>query len=197
MKTVSEYVSEKYGIDIRLYNPIEERDTSPGYTMKLDGTQFILLNSELPHQEQKTTFFHELGHCLMDYRENNAQSRREHEAVAEMTVSEFFAEMFAVVMNAIEINKEIIFNQEPERGAAMKDNVLKLVNPTVESSQQSEADNSMPIYYGTKELAKMWNSSPDTVREVMRRDDFPLLKIGKNLKVQREALIKWGMERRD
>ena len=52
------------------------------------------------------------------------------------------------------------------------------------------------IFYGTKEVAKCLGCSLPTAREIMRRKDFPLIKVGKNLKVERSAFIAWASERR-
>lgn len=52
------------------------------------------------------------------------------------------------------------------------------------------------VFYSTKEVAKCLGCSLPTAREIMRRKDFPLIKVGKNLKVERSAFIAWASERR-
>lgn len=53
-----------------------------------------------------------------------------------------------------------------------------------------------PVFIGTKEVAKILGCSIPTAREIMYRRDFPLIKVGKNLKVSYTALMKWAEERR-
>lgn len=52
------------------------------------------------------------------------------------------------------------------------------------------------IFYGTKEVAACLGCSLPTAREIMHRYDFPLIKVGKNLRVQKAAFEKWASERR-
>lgn len=40
-----------------------------------------------------------------------------------------------------------------------------------------------------REVAKMLNCHPDTARKIMKRKDFPLVKIGNRLEVEKQALI--------
>lgn len=51
-------------------------------------------------------------------------------------------------------------------------------------------------FYGTKEVAKSLGCSIPTAREIMHRPDFPLIKVGKNLRVSKEAFMRWAEERR-
>lgn len=53
------------------------------------------------------------------------------------------------------------------------------------------------IFYGTKEVAEMLGCSVPTAREVMMRADFPLIMVGKNMKVSKPGLEKWSLERRE
>ena len=53
-----------------------------------------------------------------------------------------------------------------------------------------------PVFYGTKDVARMLGCSVPTAREIMLRPDFPLIRVGRNLRVSREALEAWAMERR-
>lgn len=58
------------------------------------------------------------------------------------------------------------------------------------------ADNNGLIFYGTKEVAKMFHCSIPTAREIMRRADFPLLIVGGKWIVLKTALELWASERR-
>lgn len=60
---------------------------------------------------------------------------------------------------------------------------------------QSATEN-QPIFYGTKEIARSLGCSIPLAREIMHRPDFPLVKVGKNLKVYKSAFEKWASERR-
>ena len=53
-----------------------------------------------------------------------------------------------------------------------------------------------PIFYGTKEVALSLGCSIPLAREIMHRPDFPLVRVGKNLKVYKDAFEKWASERR-
>lgn len=48
----------------------------------------------------------------------------------------------------------------------------------------------------TKEVAAILGCSLPTVRRIMQRRDFPLIRVGKNMKVSKAALIKWSETRR-
>ena len=52
------------------------------------------------------------------------------------------------------------------------------------------------IFYDTKDVARMLGCSIPTAREIMHRADFPLIHIGKTLRVSKSALEQWAMERR-
>ena len=51
-------------------------------------------------------------------------------------------------------------------------------------------------FYGTRGVAQCLGCSLPTAREIMHRYDFPLIKVGKNLRVQKAAFEKWASERR-
>lgn len=57
-------------------------------------------------------------------------------------------------------------------------------------------ENNEPIFYGTKEVAALFKCSLPTAREIMRRNDFPLLVIGGKWIVLKSALIEWASVRR-
>ena len=51
-------------------------------------------------------------------------------------------------------------------------------------------------FLNTKDVAKVLNCSVPTARHLMMRADFPLIKVGKNLKVLEDAFIDWSKKRR-
>lgn len=51
-------------------------------------------------------------------------------------------------------------------------------------------------FLNTKDVAKVLNCSVPTARQLMMRADFPLIKVGKNLKVEEQAFIEWANKRR-
>ncbi|MBQ7129387.1 MAG: helix-turn-helix domain-containing protein [Clostridia bacterium] len=53
------------------------------------------------------------------------------------------------------------------------------------------------IFYGTKEVAKCLGCSIPTARDIMYRQDFPLIKVGKNLRVLKSAFEQWASQRRE
>ncbi len=48
----------------------------------------------------------------------------------------------------------------------------------------------------TKEVAQALSCSLPTARRIMQREDFPLIRVGKNMKVSPEALREWMKNRR-
>lgn len=51
-------------------------------------------------------------------------------------------------------------------------------------------------FLNTKDIADALGCSLPTARAVMMRADFPLLRIGKNFKVNKQAFIEWSKNRR-
>ena len=51
-------------------------------------------------------------------------------------------------------------------------------------------------FIGAKEVAEYMGCSVTEARNIMRREDFPTVKIGKAFKVMRSALVEWAKERR-
>lgn len=51
-------------------------------------------------------------------------------------------------------------------------------------------------FYNTKEVAAALGCSIPTARQLFHRADFPALKIGKNFRVEKNALERWASERR-
>ncbi len=64
------------------------------------------------------------------------------------------------------------------------------------AAAETTAINGEDVVYGTKEVAKFFHCSIPTAREIMRRGDFPLLKLGGKWMVLKSALIKWASEKR-
>lgn len=48
------------------------------------------------------------------------------------------------------------------------------------------------IFMSTEDVAKALGCSLPTARAIMHRHDFPLIRVGKNLKVSRDAFLKWS-----
>ncbi len=51
-------------------------------------------------------------------------------------------------------------------------------------------------FIGSKEIATLMGCSLPIARQIMRRNDFPLIKCGKNLKVMKSEFVKWASEKR-
>lgn len=51
-------------------------------------------------------------------------------------------------------------------------------------------------FIGTKEVAQALGCSLPTARNIMLRADFPLIRVGKNLKVEINAFLNWSQKRR-
>ena len=51
-------------------------------------------------------------------------------------------------------------------------------------------------FLNTKDVAKALGCSLPTARRIMRRQDFPLIRVGKNMKVSNAAFQKWAEARR-
>lgn len=56
--------------------------------------------------------------------------------------------------------------------------------------------NSGITFLDTVDVAKLLNCSLPTARQVMHRKDFPLIKVGKNLKVELQAFKNWSQQAR-
>ena len=50
-------------------------------------------------------------------------------------------------------------------------------------------------FMNTKEVAQALSCSLPTARRIMQREDFPLIRVGKNMKVSSKALEEWSMKR--
>lgn len=51
------------------------------------------------------------------------------------------------------------------------------------------------VFLGTKEVAKALGCSLPTARQIMMRHDFPLIRVGRSMKVEKNALIEWASHR--
>ena len=51
-------------------------------------------------------------------------------------------------------------------------------------------------FLNTKEVADALGCSLPTARQIMMRADFPLIRVGRNLKVYEEACREWARSRR-
>ena len=52
-------------------------------------------------------------------------------------------------------------------------------------------------FIGTKELAELMGCSIVQARQIMHREDFPMIRIGKEMKVMKCKLIEWASMRRE
>lgn len=51
-------------------------------------------------------------------------------------------------------------------------------------------------FIGTKDVANVLGCSLPTARSIMMRADFPLIRVGKNMKVSEQAFLEWSKKRR-
>lgn len=51
------------------------------------------------------------------------------------------------------------------------------------------------IFLGTKEVAEALGCSLPTARQIMMRYDFPLIRVGRAMKVEKNALLEWASHR--
>lgn len=79
-----------------------------------------------------------------------------------------------------------------ENNAEQDTNIREFI-PIEETNTAADSE---PVFYGTKEVAKMFRCSIPTAREIMRREGFPLLILGGKWMVLKSALIKWASEKR-
>ena len=64
-----------------------------------------------------------------------------------------------------------------------------------DTTREATNDNVTMIFYNTKDLALFMGCSIPTARKLFYRPDFPGLKIGKNWKVEKQALERWCSEK--
>lgn len=51
------------------------------------------------------------------------------------------------------------------------------------------------MFLGTKQVATLLGCSLPTARQIMMRHDFPLIRIGRSMKVEKNALLEWASHR--
>ena len=69
---------------------------------------------------------------------------------------------------------------------------------TLHETETQELEQNTPlVFLGTKEVAACLGCSIPTAREIMHRWDFPLIVVGKALKVEQQAFRQWASVRRD
>ena len=52
------------------------------------------------------------------------------------------------------------------------------------------------VFLSTKDVADALGCSLPTARKIMRRPSFPLIRVGKNMRVSKSAFLKWSESRR-
>jgi hypothetical protein len=52
------------------------------------------------------------------------------------------------------------------------------------------------VFLNTEQVATALGCSLPTARRIMRRPDFPLIRVGKNMKVAKNSFLKWAETRR-
>lgn len=55
----------------------------------------------------------------------------------------------------------------------------------------------LSVFFGTEEVARSLRCSIPTAREIMHRKDFPLIQVGKNMRVLKAAFENWAMQKRE
>ena len=75
---------------------------------------------------------------------------------------------------------------------------LILISKSKNKEQNAEEKNEKEYitFYGTMDVAKMLGCSPPVARAVMYRADFPLIRVGKALKVSKPAFEEWTLQNR-
>ena len=63
-------------------------------------------------------------------------------------------------------------------------------------ANREEQEKTDCVFYGTKDVARILGCSIPTAREIMQREDFPLVMVGRKLTVLKSALEKWASQRR-
>lgn len=51
------------------------------------------------------------------------------------------------------------------------------------------------VFMDTKDIAKALGCSLPTARAIMRKQSFPLIRVGRSMKVSRDAFLKWSQGR--
>ena len=87
--------------------------------------------------------------------------------------------------------KDLTFMEAVDRFAA---SMMNGEAPKREDETKKETDK-LPVFYGVKEVAEILQCSIPTARGIMARKDFPSKKIANTLKVSKEALLEWSMQK--
>ena len=96
--------AELQGIDARIYIPETESSIyrkNNGLCFRENGKIHILVDGTMGKQAMQNTFLHELGHAMFDFVDGGETfDERQKQKIGDMSMSEFFAEMFACIMLA-------------------------------------------------------------------------------------------------
>lgn len=65
----------------------------------------------------------------------------------------------------------------------------------ITNTNETKNSNEELRFLNTEEVAKALGCSLPTARNIMRRVDFPLIRVGKNMKVSQQAFLKWAESR--
>ena len=65
----------------------------------------------------------------------------------------------------------------------------------LQTLEEIKASDEALIFYGTEEVSVFLGCSIPTARQIMRRADFPLIMVGKNMRVSKKALKEWAISR--
>lgn len=60
----------------------------------------------------------------------------------------------------------------------------------------TDDDREEMVFLSTKDVADALGCSLPTARKIMRSPSFPLIRAGKNMRVLRQAFLKWAESRR-
>lgn len=81
-----------------------------------------------------------------------------------------------------------------KRGEEKMNNIDK--NELFQNSAKNKSTEKDPVFYTSKDVARIMGCSIPTANEIMHRRDFPLITVGRKLKVYKAAFEKWAMEKR-
>lgn len=61
---------------------------------------------------------------------------------------------------------------------------------------ETETEEKDPVFYTPKDIARIMGCSIPTANDIMHRPDFPLISVGRRLKVYKRAFEEWAMSKR-
>ena len=70
-----------------------------------------------------------------------------------------------------------------------------LKSGTLQTLEETKDLDEALIFYGTEDVSAFLGCSIPTARQIMRRADFPLIMVGKNMRVSKKALKEWAISR--